>query len=34
MDSVFATMMMPLSCTSMMCGSSCVARSGPVWLQM
>ena len=34
MDSLFATMMMPMSCMSMMCGSQCVAQSGLVWLQM
>ncbi len=33
MESVFATMMMPMSCMSMMCGSVRVARSGLVWLQ-
>lgn len=35
MESMFATMMMPMSCMSMMmCGSSCVPLSGSVWLQM
>ncbi len=35
MESVFATMMMPMSCMSMMmCGSNRVVRCGSVWLQM